>query len=41
MYRVTSLARNCLLPGPSSRAIPRALRCSYGGALFLINEVPL
>ena len=27
-YRGTSLIRNCLLPGPYSRTIPRALRWS-------------
>ena len=39
-YRDTSLVRECLL-GPYSRAMSRALWCSYGGVLFLMSEVPL
>ena len=31
-YRGTSLIRNCLLIGPYSRPMPRALRKSWGGA---------
>ena len=40
-YRGTSLIRNSLPLGPCSRAMPRALRCSYGEVLFLMSEVPL
>ena len=40
-YRGTSLIRNCVLIGPLSRTMPRALRWSQGGMLFLMSEVPL
>ena len=41
VYRGTSRIRNCLLPGPYSRAIPRALWWSQGAGCFLVSEVPL
>ena len=41
VYRGASLIRNCLLLGPYSRPMPRALRCSWGGGQFLMREVPL
>jgi len=34
-YRGTSLIRNCLLLGPYSGTMLRALRWSYGGGSFL------
>ena len=40
-HRGTSLIRNCLLLGPYSGPMLRALGCSFGGAQFLISEVPL
>jgi len=40
-YRGTLLIRNCLLLGPYSRPMLRALRKSWGGGQFLISEVPL
>ena len=40
-YRGTSLIRNCLLLGPYSKPMPRALRKSWGGVRFLMSEVPL
>ena len=40
-YRGTSLIRNRRPPGPYSRTVPRALRWSLGGGLFLMREVPL
>ena len=40
-YRGTSFIRNTPLLGQYSRTIPRVLRWSYGGWLFLISEVPL
>ena len=40
-YRGTSPVRKRLPSGPSSRDMPRALRWSYGGGLFVISEVPL
>ena len=40
-YRGTSIIRNCLLVGPYSRTMPRALRWSLGGGQFLIGEIPL
>ena len=39
--RGTSLIRNCLLLGPYSRTMPRALRLSWVGGQFLMSEVPL
>ena len=39
-YGDTSLVRNCFFLGPYSRAMPRALWCSYGGVLFLMSEHP-
>jgi len=40
-YRGTSLIRNSLPLGFYSRAMPRALWCSYGGLLFLMRQVSL
>ena len=40
-YMRISLVRNCLLLGPCSRTIPRALWWSWGGGLFLMSDVPL
>ena len=40
-YRGTSLIRNCLLLGPYSRTVTRALRSSSGGRQILMSEVPL
>ena len=40
-YRGTSLTRNSASLGPYSMAMPRALRWSWGGKLFLMSEVPL
>ena len=40
-YRGASLIRNDPLLGPCSRTMPRALRKSQGGGLFLMSEVPL
>ena len=40
-YRGASLIRNTPLLGPHSRTIPRVVRWSYGGGLFLMSEVPL
>ena len=40
-YRGTSLIRNCLLVGPYSRTMPRALWWSKGGLQFLMSDVPL
>ena len=40
-YRGTSLIRNGPLLGPYSRTIPRVLKWSQGGGLFLMSEVPL
>ena len=39
--RGSSLIRNTPLLGPYSRTIPRVLRWSWGGGLFLMSEVPL
>ena len=41
VYRGNSLIRNNLPLGPYSRPMPWALRWSWGGGLFLMNEVPL
>ena len=38
--RGTSLIRKCLLLGPCSRTMPRALRWSYGGGGFLWARYP-
>ena len=35
VYEGTSLMRNCLLLGPYSRTMPRALWLFYGGSSFL------
>jgi len=40
-YMDTSLIRNCLLLGPYSRTMSRALGWSWGGVQFLMSEVPL
>ena len=40
-YSGTSLIRNRFLLGPYSRTMPRALRWSWVGVLFLMSEVPL
>ena len=40
-YRGTSLIRNTPLPELYSRTIPRVLRWSWGGGLFLMSEVLL
>ena len=40
-YRGTSLIRNSTPLEPYSRNMPRALRWSQGGGLFLMSEVPL
>ena len=40
LYTATSLIRNRHPVGPYSRAIPRVLGGSYGGAHFLMDEVP-
>ena len=40
-YRGASLIRNSAPIGPFSRAMPRALRWSWGGWAFLMSEVPL
>ena len=37
----TSLMRNCLLSGPYSRPMSRALRWSQGGEMFLMSDEPL
>ena len=39
-YRGTLLIRNSAPIGPYSRNMPRALRCSWGGGLFPMSEVP-
>ena len=41
IHRGTSLIRNCPPIGPYSRTMPRALWRSWGGAQFLMSEVPL
>ena len=40
-YRGTSLISNSPPLGPYSRTMPRALWWSWGGGVFLMNEVPL
>ena len=40
LYTATSLIRNRHPVGPYSRAMPRVLGGSYGGAHFLMDEVP-
>ena len=40
-YRGISLIRNRLLLGPYSSPVPRGLGWSWGGARFLMSEVPL
>ena len=40
-YGGTSLIRNRAPLGPYSRTMPRALQWSWGGARFLMSEVPL
>ena len=40
-YRGTSLIRYSAPLEPYSRTMPRALRWSLGGGVFLMNEVPL
>ena len=40
-YRGTSLIRNSALVGPFSRIMPRGLRWSQRGGLFLKRKVPL
>ena len=37
-YRGASLIRNSEAIGPYSRTMPSALRCPYGGGLFLVRE---
>ena len=41
LYRGTASIRNRLPVGPYSRAMPRAIWRSWGGALFLMIQVPL
>ena len=40
-FRGSLRIRNCLLLGPYSRPMPRALRWSWGRGQFLMSEVPL
>jgi hypothetical protein len=41
IYRGTSRIRKCLLLGPFSRPVPRALRWSWGGGRLFMSEVPM